>query len=79
MRRVQGELVKSSTDFRARCEPDSRCTFTPRRGWCVDTVPELLRPYVSHQVGRTVNVAVGVAIEAGYTAADVLAGDPPSG
>src|SRR6185369_10625317 len=39
----------------------------------VDTVPELLRPCVSRQVSGAVGVAVGVAIEAGYTTADVLA------
>src|SRR6185369_1375360 len=43
------------------------------QGWRVDTVPEFLRPYVSHQVSGAVRVAVGVAIEAGYPAADMLA------
>ena len=65
--------VKSSTVFSARCEPNSRCTFTPRSDRRVDAVPELLRPYVSHQVSGAVGVAVGVAIEAGDAAARMLA------
>src|ERR1700686_911507 len=46
--------------------------FTPRREGVLMRCPELLRPDVADQMNSAVRVAVGMAIQAGYTAAGML-------
>ena len=58
--------MKSSTVFKARCEPNSRWMFTPAQAGRIDAAAMALRPDVAHQVRRRRRVAVDVAIEAGH-------------